>query len=85
MNNAQAIRKATTHLHMIYGLANDLNGAYGSEPIQTLMRLYTETFNHITTEVLPMLGMSEESISDLVSGLDEAYEPFLFKPSIVAV
>ena len=87
MNNAQAILNATAHLHMLYGLANDLNGAYGSEPIQKLMGLYAEAFNHITAEVLPMLGMSSDSIEDLVAGIDEAYEekPYRFKPSIVAV
>ena len=84
IKNEQAILNATAHLHMIYGLANDLNGAYGSESVQTLMRLYGEAFNHITTQLLPSLGMSEEAIEDLVAGIDEAYEPFLFKPSIVA-
>lgn len=80
MNNDSSKRKAIAHLHMIYGLANDLNGAFGSESVQKLMKLYGETFNHITTEILPSLGMSEESIEDLVAGLDEAYDPFLFEP-----
>ena len=78
MNNDNSRRKAIAHLHMIYGLANDLNGA--TNTVVTLMRLYGEAFNHITGDILPKLGMSEEAIEDLVRSLDEDYSPRLFEP-----
>lgn len=83
MRNEKGIQKAIAHLQVIYGLANDLNGEYGDEAT-TLMRLYSETFNHITLKLLPSLGMSEESIHDLCVDLGETYDPYMFKPSIVA-
>ena len=68
MRNEQAILKLKAHLHMIYGLASDLNGEYGTA--STLMKHYGEAFNHITTELLPQMGMTTDEIADLVSGLD---------------
>jgi len=85
IKNEQAIRKATAHLQMIHGLANDLNGVYGAAPTLELLRLYSETFNHITLKLLPALGMTEEEIEDLCAGIGENYDEYLFKPSIVAV
>lgn len=72
MKNEPAIRKLKAHLHMIYGLADDLSGEYG--PASTLMKLYGECFNHITTELLPQMGMSEEEVSDLVTSLEPELE-----------
>lgn len=72
MRNEQAILKLKAHLHMIYGLASDLNGEYGTAT--SLMKLYGEAFNHITLEILPKLGMSEEEIHDLVASIEPELE-----------
>ncbi len=66
--NQDGIRKLKLHLHMIYGLASDLNGEYGVAG--TLMKHYGEVFNHITLELLPKMGMSNDEIVDLVSSMD---------------
>jgi myosin-crossreactive antigen len=63
--NENAILKLKSHLYMIYGLSSDLNGEYGIA--KPLMSLYGKAFNHITTELLPQMGMSEEEVEDLVS------------------
>jgi hypothetical protein len=68
MRNEQAILKLKAHLHMIYGLASDLNGEYGTAG--TLMKHYGEAFNHITLELLPLAGMTNDEIVDLVSAMD---------------
>ena len=72
MRNEQAIRKLKAHLHMIYGLADDLSGSYGS--VGTLMKLYGEAFNHITTELLPQMGMSEDEVRDLLTSIEPELE-----------
>jgi len=72
MRNVQAIRKLKAHLHMIYGLASDLNGEYGTAG--NLMKLYGECFNHITTELLPQMGMSEDEVRDLVTAMEPELE-----------
>lgn len=66
--NHDAILKLKLHLHMIYGLASDLNGEYGTAG--TLMKHYGEAFNHITTELMPMMGMTKDEIVDFVSAMD---------------
>ena len=68
MRNEQAILKLKAHLHMIYGLASDLNGEYGTA--STLMKHYGEAFNHITLELLPLAGMTNDEIVDFVSAMD---------------
>jgi hypothetical protein len=68
MRNEQAILKLKAHLHLIYGLASDLNGEYGTAG--TLMKHYGEAFNHITLELLPLAGMTNDEIVDLVSAMD---------------
>jgi hypothetical protein len=68
MRNEQAILKLKAHLHLIYGLASDLNGEYGTA--STLMKHYGETFNHITLELLPQMGMTNDEIVDFVSAMD---------------
>ena len=70
IKNEQAIRKATAHLHMIYGLCNDLNGEFGDEARQ-LMKLYGACFNHISVKLLPLMGMTNDEIVDLVMALGE--------------
>jgi hypothetical protein len=68
MRNEQAILKLKAHLHLIYGLASDLNGEYGTA--STLMKRYGEVFNHITLELLPQMGMTNDEIVDFVSAMD---------------
>lgn len=68
MRNEKAILKLKAHLHMIYGLASDLNGGYGTAG--TLMRMYGDAFNHITFDLLPQTGMTSDEIVDLVSEMD---------------
>jgi len=68
MRNEKAILKLKAHLHLIYGLASDLNGEYGIAG--TLMKRYGEVFNHITLELLPQMGMTNDEIADQVSALD---------------
>jgi len=69
MRNEQAILKLKAHLHLIYGLASDLNGEYGDEARQ-LMKLYGVCFNHITLKLMPQMGMTNDEIVDLVSAMD---------------
>ncbi len=66
--NQEGIRKLKLHLNMIYGLASDLNGEYGTA--STLMKHYGEAFNHITLELMPMMGMTNDEIVDFVSAMD---------------
>jgi len=68
MRNEQAILKLKAHLHMIYGLASDLNGEYGTA--STLMKMYGDAFNHITFDLLPQMGMTNDEIVDFVSAMD---------------
>jgi hypothetical protein len=53
---------------MIHGLATDLNGEYGIA--QPLMGLYGQAFNHITTELLPKMGLTEGEIEDLLNRIE---------------
>jgi myosin-crossreactive antigen len=74
MRNEQAILKMKAHLHMIYGLASDLNGEYGIA--KKLMRQYGNAFNEISTVLLPQMGMTNDEIVDLVTSIDNDLEVF---------
>jgi hypothetical protein len=74
IKNEQAILKLKAHLHMVYGLANDLNGE--TSVARTLMKHYGDTFNHITIELLPKMGMTNDEIVDFVTSLDADLEVF---------
>jgi len=69
-NNAQSLQLIHTQLQQIHNLALDWNGAYGSEPIQKLLNLYGEIFQHITSEVLPQMGLSTKDIEDLLATIE---------------
>jgi hypothetical protein len=80
MRNEQAILKLKAHLHMVFGLANDLNGEYG--PAASLMKMYGEAFNHITCDLMPQMGMTEDEIVDLVSSMDELTDPSIVRAAL---
>lgn len=70
MKNEQAIREATAHLHMIYGLCESLNGGFGPT-CGPLLKLYSEAFNYISVKLLPQFGMTNDEIADLVMSIGE--------------
>ena len=74
MRNEQAILKLKAHLHLIYGLASDLNGEHGIA--KKLMRQYGNAFNEISTVLLPQMGMTNDEIVDLVTSIDNDLEVF---------
>jgi len=74
MRNEKAIKKLKAHLHMVYGLATDLNGEYGIA--NRLMRQYGNVFNEISTVLLPQMGMTNDEIVDFVTELDNDLEVF---------
>jgi len=80
MRNEKAILKLKMHLHMVFGLANDLNGEYGTAG--TLMKMYGEAFNHITCVLMPLMGMTEDEIVDLVSSLDDTTDPTIVRSAL---
>ncbi len=69
IKNQDAILKLKSHLYMIHGLANDLNGEYGIA--KPLMGLYGQAFNHITTELLPKMGLTDGEVEDIVSRIQD--------------
>ena len=75
MRNEKAIKKLKAHLHMVYGLASDLNGEFGDASRQ-LMKLYGMCFNHIILKLMPALGMTNDEIVDFVTELDNDLEVF---------
>ena len=74
MRNERAIKKLKAHLHMVYGLASDLNGEYGIA--NQLMRQYGNVFNEISTVLLPQMGMTNDEIVNFVTELDNDLEVF---------
>ena len=80
IKNEQAILKLKAHLHLVYGLANDLNGE--TSVARTLMKHYGDIFNHITCDLLPQMGMSEEEIVDLVTSIDEHTDPSIVRAAL---
>lgn len=70
MKNEQAIRKATAHLHMLYGLCENLNGEFGPT-CGPLLKHYSEAFNYISVKLLPQFGMTNDEIADLVMAIGE--------------